>query len=227
MIEEYRDRVRGLAWFPPDRIEPAAQSGGKGGNFRTHNAKQRGVLQGLLKELGVTGGVVAWVPDEAARLELRALPPRDLGAFAAWRAAYAGPVRLFDGHLRRSEIQKQALPVVVTDLDEVEARTALLTFDAVGSLAKKDKAALRTELARTGRAVESGTEELLLLLWRQAAVTQAGQVQVVEVGDAPAQFFLSARGPVQAQADAIEVIRTTLAALPGVTVEVGLVGLAR
>lgn len=76
----YPDRVKGLAWLPGSRVEPAPK------NWRTHDDKQRAALRGLLTEIGVAGAVLVWVPDQAAREALRTLP------------ASTGAAALIDGY---------------------------------------------------------------------------------------------------------------------------------
>lgn len=153
-VTTFRERVRGFARLPGSRIQPSPK------NFKTHDDRQRRVMRGLLEEIGIAGSALAWVPDDAARAALRALPLGDGPAFERWLASYAGPVRLIDGHLRREEI-RQIQPVQVTDLDETEAAKALATFDAVSDLAGTDTKLLASLLADLGEAKESGVTELL------------------------------------------------------------------
>lgn len=128
----YLQRVKGLGWLASERVQPAPR------NWKTHDARQREALRGLLEEVGVAGAVLAWVPDAGARARLRAIRAGDTAKFTAWLEKYSGPVRLFDGHMRREEI-RQKLPVLVTDLDEDEARRALATFDPVATLAGRNQ----------------------------------------------------------------------------------------
>lgn len=147
------DRIRGLARLPGARLQAADE------NFRTHDAKQRKVLRGLLKEIGIVGAVLVWVPDDMARAALRSAKD-----FGAWLAAYEGKFQLVDGHMRAEELRGQTIPVLVTDLSRAEAAKALATFDPVGSLAGRDAEKLAALLADVGEGEESGTEELLALL---------------------------------------------------------------
>lgn len=224
----FRDRVRGLAWLPPGRIQEAPL------NFRTHDGRQLEVIRGLLGEIGIAGGLLAWVPDESARSALVSLPSQDAAAFGAWLAGYSGPVRLIDGHARHGEI-RQSTPVLVTDLSEPEAAKALATFDAVSDLAGADAATL-AELLSDVRGREPGTLDLLGELQAFADTVAAkaerpppvepgaSKVSTVDVSPLSVSFFLSARGPVGQQPEAIERLRAALASLHGVVVEVGLIG---
>jgi hypothetical protein len=149
----FRDRVKGLARLPAERIEPAAK------NFRTHDDRQRTALDGVLAEVGIAGAAVVWIPDGKARAALRKVDGPE--AFAGWLASYTGSVRLIDGHLRHERLAAQGQPVLVTDLDEREAAKALATFDAVSDLAGVDAALLASLLEDVGAPEQAGTADLL------------------------------------------------------------------
>ena len=223
----FPDRVKGLAWFDVARFEEAAL------NFRTHDGRQSEVLRGLLSEIGIADGLLVWIPEDSARAALRALPPRDLSAFARWVKGYRGPVRLIDGHARKAEI-RQDTPAVVTDLDSVEADKLLAVFDAVSDLAGADAGTL-AKLLQGVHGSAPGTLDLLSELQAFADTSLAkaepikrapepGASKAVEVSDLEVSFFLSARGPVAQQPEAIERLREALKALSGVQVEVGIIG---
>ena len=162
----FRDRIKGLARLPGDRIEPAAK------NFRTHDDRQRGALRGLLTEIGIAGAGVVWIPDPKARAALRKVDSPD--AFGAWLAAFSGKARLIDGHLRREELASQDVPVLVTDLDGPEAAKALATFDAVSDLAGVDAALLASLLGDIGAPSEEGTADLLSELRKHLPAEPSG-----------------------------------------------------
>ncbi len=86
-------------------------------NWRTHPASQRAALEGVLTEIGY-----------AAALLARELPD--------------GSLELVDGHLRAETTPDQEVPVLVLDVDEVEADKILATFDPLGALAETDDSAL-------------------------------------------------------------------------------------
>lgn len=150
---KYRDRIKGFAKLPATRFEPAPD------NYRTHDERQRRMLQGVLKEIGFAGAILVWVPDDAARERLRGTLD-----FPGWLASYAGPFRGIDGHMRAEELRGQHVGFLVTDLDEREAAKALASFDAVGAQAGRDADKLARLLADVGHAEEEGTNELLDLL---------------------------------------------------------------
>ena len=211
MSAAFRDRVRGLVRRPASGLDPAPK------NFRTHNDRQRRVFRGLVAEIGVAGAVIAWIPDAKARAKLaKAKDP------AVWLAAYKGRLQLIDGHLRAEELTSGDLPVLVTDLDAAEAAKALATFDAVSDLAGTDAAILRELLGEVGTPTEAGTDDLLAEL-REYATESVESVESVESMES-VEFYISARGPIAQQPEALELLRSALGALPGVTAEVGLVG---
>src|SRR4051795_1571083 len=86
-------------------------------NWRTHPPAQRDELKGLLAEIGYAGASLC-----------RELPD--------------GSLELIDGHLRAEEMGGQDVPVLVTDLDEAEAKKLLATFDPLGGMAAADPASL-------------------------------------------------------------------------------------
>lgn len=174
----FRDRIRGLARLPASRLKAS------GRNFRTHDDKQRGVIRGLLAELGVVGAVLVWVPDDKARARLRAEKN-----FEAWLGKYTGPLELIDGHMRAEELRGQIVPMLVCDLDRVEAAKALATFDAVSDLAGQDAELLASLLGEIGSASESGTEALLEIL-RGEEKTKASDDLTEEPPDVPAVSVL-------------------------------------
>jgi hypothetical protein len=91
-------------------------------NWRTHPQAQRDALVGLLAEIGYAGAqLVRELPD--------------------------GSLQMIDGHARAEEIGEQLVPVLVTDLNEDEAKKLLLTFDPLGAMAEADQAKLDALLA--------------------------------------------------------------------------------
>jgi hypothetical protein len=86
-------------------------------NWRTHPQAQRDALKGLLAEIGYAGATLC-----------RELPD--------------GALEIIDGHLRAEEMGDREVPVLVTDLDEEEAKKLLVTFDPLGAMAQDDAAKL-------------------------------------------------------------------------------------
>jgi hypothetical protein len=91
-------------------------------NWRTHPKEQADALRGLLAELGFAGAVLA-----------RELPD--------------GTLEAIDGHLRLETMGDRPVPVLVTDLDDAEAKKLLATFDPLGAMAGADAAKLDALLA--------------------------------------------------------------------------------
>lgn len=212
-----RNRVRGLAQLSASRVEPSA------GNWRTHDAAQRATMASLLGEVGSVSELVVWVPDDAERERLRGMPGPD--GFAAWLAIFTGSVRLLDGHMRKG-LRGKILGVQVTDLDAREAALVLATFDPLAALAGADARLLGELLAEVKP--PPGAEDLIAELAAFTSTGEAGDgAGEIETSPLEAEFYLSARGPLPAQPEALERLRAALAALPGVAVHVGLVGGAR
>ena len=95
-----------------DRV-PASSLHPSPHNWRTHPKEQADALRGLLAEIGFAGAeLVRELPD--------------------------GSLELIDGHLRAQQMGEQSVPVLVTDLDEDEAKLLLATFDPIGAMAVAD-----------------------------------------------------------------------------------------
>jgi len=92
-------------------------------NWRTHNARQRDVLKGILAEIGY-----------ADALLVRELPD--------------GSLQLIDGHLRAETTPNQEVPVLVLDLNEAESDKLLATLDPLAALAGTDQTMLDDLLAQ-------------------------------------------------------------------------------
>lgn len=97
-------------------------------NARMHPKEQREAMTGLLTEIGMADAVIV-------------------------RKVAAG-YELLDGHMRRELLGDRIIPVVIVDLNDEEAASFMLTFDAVKGLAKRDhaktNALLDRVLAETG-----------------------------------------------------------------------------
>lgn len=87
-------------------------------NWRTHPKNQHSALRGSLEQLGYYDALIA------RRLE-------------------DGTLEIIDGHLRAEISPDEAVPVLVTDLTEAEAKAALLTHDPLAALAGQDDALLK------------------------------------------------------------------------------------
>jgi hypothetical protein len=93
------------------RMVPASQLKPAPNNWHIHGDAQRQVLRGTLEQIGFAGAELVWVDD-------------------------AGELVLIDGHLRREEVGDAAVPVLVTDLSEDEAKLLLATHDTIGHMAQ-------------------------------------------------------------------------------------------
>lgn len=110
-------------------------------NWRTHPARQREALRGILAEIGYADALLA---------------RRDRDSLV-----------LIDGHLRKSLDPDQVVPVLVLDVSDAEAEKLLATLDPLASLARPDPGALTALLARV-RTSNDALADLLEELARQA-----------------------------------------------------------
>ena len=128
-------------------------------NWRTHPKAQRDALQGVLAEIGFAGAVLA-------------------------RETPAG-LMLIDGHLRVETAADSEIPVLILDVDEVEADKILATFDPISAMAGADAAALDALL----RNVQTGSEAvagMLADLAKEAGLYQQAEVVEDEAPEPPA-----------------------------------------
>lgn len=135
------------------RRVPASQIRPSPHNWRTHPAAQHEALRGLLSELGFAGAVLA-----------RQLPD--------------GALEAIDGHLRLETMGERPVPVLVTDLNEDEAKTLLAAFDPLGAMAGADAAkldALLNDVRTSDAAVRAMLDDL-------ARVNGAGRLGAGEPG---------------------------------------------
>ncbi|MBX7164824.1 MAG: hypothetical protein K1X74_00625 [Pirellulales bacterium] len=111
-----RDRVRELRRVPASQLRPNPR------NWRTHPARQRDALRGVLAEIGYADALLA-----------RELPD--------------GSLELIDGHLRAESTPDALVPVLVVDVDEHEAGKLLAVLDPLAGMAETDGERLRELLA--------------------------------------------------------------------------------
>jgi len=81
-------------------------------NWRTHDAYQRGIMESMLQEIGFAGAELVYEED--------------------------GQLVLIDGHMRQEILGDFEVPVLVTDLTASEAKTLLLAYDPISTLATMD-----------------------------------------------------------------------------------------
>jgi hypothetical protein len=118
-------------------------------NWRTHSREQADALRGLLAELGFAGAVLT-----------RELPD--------------GSLEAIDGHLRLETMGESVVPVLVTDLDDAEAKKLLATFDPLGAMAGADAAKLDALLAEVSTD-NAAVAELLDSLAHQHGLSESAE----------------------------------------------------
>jgi hypothetical protein len=176
-------------------LVPAAKLTAHPDNFRRHGDAQRAALNGSLSELG-------WVKA--------VLVNKSSG-------------RIIDGHARVEEAAKKGEPVPVdyVELTEEEERLALAALDHIGEMATVDDEALG-ELLEGVATEDAGLQELLESIAPETPDDRPVTVEEVDVSAVTEdRFWMSVRGPLPEQMEAIERLRTLLEELPGVEVEVG------
>jgi len=87
-------------------------------NWRTHPEAQQRALRGILSEVGYADALIA-------------------------RELEDGSLELIDGHCRADITEDEEVPVLVTDLDEVESRKLLAVLDPLSAMAGANNEKLR------------------------------------------------------------------------------------
>ena len=109
-------------------------------NWRKHPEKQLNAIRGVLEEVGFAGAQIA-------------------------RELEDGTLELIDGHARAEIAGTSEVPVLILDVDEVEANKILATFDPIGAMAESDAVKLDQVL----RDVDTGSEAVQEMLAELAA----------------------------------------------------------
>jgi hypothetical protein len=87
-------------------------------NWREHGPEQKEAFAAMMESVGFAGALLTFT-----------LPN--------------GEIMLIDGHLRADQHPDEKLPVLITDLDEDEARELLATHDPLSTLATANKAKIK------------------------------------------------------------------------------------
>ena len=123
---QIRDRIKTFRRVPASQLSPCPW------NWRTHPQAQQDALRAVLAEVGIADAVLA-----------RELPD--------------GRLELVDGHLRTETLAgAEAVPVLVLDVDEAEAKKIILSLDPLAAMAKADTErleALRAEVETDNNAL--------------------------------------------------------------------------
>ena len=108
-------------------------------NWRTHPDQQVAALDAILGDIGFAGAVIARELDD-------------------------GSLQIIDGHARAERMGDQKVPVLVTDLDETEARTVLATYDPIGAMAESNGEVLSGLLDKLAPVDDEALNDLLASL---------------------------------------------------------------
>lgn len=106
--------------------------------WKKHPVKQHDALRALLALIGYAGALIAWEPPD-------------------------GSLQIIDGHLRAETTPETAVPVLVLDVTEEEAKLLLATYDPLAELYEPDTTALETllaEVAPSPDAIQAMLDEL-------------------------------------------------------------------
>ena len=85
-------------------------------NWRKHPKAQQAAMSGILKEVGYVDALMV--------------------------RQHEGGYQIIDGHLRAETTPDAMVPVLVVDLDDIEAAKVLATFDPIAAMAERDSANL-------------------------------------------------------------------------------------
>ena len=85
-------------------------------NWRKHPKAQQDAMSGILKEIGYVDAIMV--------------------------REHEGGYQIIDGHLRAETTPDAMVPVLVVDLDDIEAAKVLATFDPIAAMAERDSANL-------------------------------------------------------------------------------------
>lgn len=91
-------------------------------NWRDHSERQRDAFRSVIGKIGFSGAILVREAE--------------------------GKLIILDGHLRAEEAGDANVPVLVTDLNEEEARLLLATFDTIGAMADTNASALSELIAQ-------------------------------------------------------------------------------
>lgn len=135
---EIRDRIKELRRVKGADLLPNPA------NWRRHSKAQTDALEGILREIGYAGALLA--------------------------RETADGLMLIDGHLRASVTRDSLVPVLVLDVDEHEAATILATYDPLGAMAEADATALDA-LLRDVQTGDAAVQQMLSDLAEQEGLT--------------------------------------------------------
>ena len=130
-------------------------------NWREHSDSQRSALVGILEQVGIVAPLVV-------------------------REAEDGGYIIVDGHLRSDLDADAELPVVVTDLDERDAGSVLLTFDVLGTMVDVNGRKL-VDLYDSG-ALDAANVELAKVLQDLATAQDEREIPPAPIGDPDDEF---------------------------------------
>lgn len=192
----------GAAGEPAAFYVPITTLRGWQGNPRKIPEQQIIELMGSMRRFGFGSPIVARSPDDPELI--------------------AGHARLLAAHRLSADVAPVRWMI---HLSEAEAHALALADNQLATKSKWDADMLASALRDTKAAgIDLGvlgfSERSLDKLLGEAS---SGGPIVVEVSELRDEFYMSVRGPVPVQPDALEQLRLALKSIPGLVVEVGLV----
>lgn len=133
-VIKLRNRIKELRYVDTAELQSHP------GNWRDHPRAQAAALAGVLREVGIVDGLLAYESQRAG-----------------------GKLVLIDGHLRKDSAPGK-WPVLVLDVDDAEADYILATFDPITSMAVASKEALDAILS-TVQSGEAAVQAMLGEMW--------------------------------------------------------------
>jgi hypothetical protein len=109
------NRVMGVAMIMPAQVHAHED------NWRTHPEEQKKAMEGVLKQIGMAGALLAYFSEK-----------------------YNGEITYVDGHLRKEMHPRKKWPTLVLDINDEEADLVLATHDPLSAMAEADAAAFET-----------------------------------------------------------------------------------
>ncbi len=128
-------------------------------NWRRHGTKQKKVMAAVLKEIGYADALLSR-EDEDGRLIL------------------------IDGHMRAEMDPDVIVPVLVLDVDELEADKILATLDPISAMAQSDDQALQALMEKIGEnSDETSFQDLMSRIHNEETSTSSDSGQAPELKD--------------------------------------------
>lgn len=137
-------------------------------NWRRHSEEQVGAVTAMMERIGFAGAAIGRIKD--------------------------GRVQLLDGHLRKTLAEHQEVPVLITDLNDEEAKIFLATYDPLSAMAVGDTRALIELLQGVGAVEDDAYLRKVMMdaeqeLSAEATVAAAAQKEIEGMNLEPHEHY--------------------------------------